>query len=226
MFGGQRPVALADRGEIVGRLHAQNAIGVAVLMNVPLGDRLEPLVRDTEELGDPGEKRELLFVHQAISFGDMEQRVDDIFEHRAELIAGPAHAGEILGIGLEAGDVLAGEIVKPRDVAGLFRRKFEDLPKRFNLGIRDDTVGLGHLRRKRNDGHREGNAPPGFRIAFEHRADRLNDAADHVAGGVTDCAEQPVPERRYLFAGEIEDHAESLTKYTQKKQGVGANTED
>ena len=58
------------------------------------------------------------------------------------------------GIGLEAGDVLLGEIVKPRDVLPFGSRNFEYLLEGAHLIMRDDAVGLGHLGRQRD--HRDG----------------------------------------------------------------------
>ena len=46
MLGRQRPVLLADRRKIVGRLHAENPIRIAVEMDMPFGDHREPFVRD------------------------------------------------------------------------------------------------------------------------------------------------------------------------------------
>ena len=72
------------------------------------------------------------------------------------------------GIGLEAGNVLLGEVVEPRDVALLLGRHGEDLLEGADLVPGDDAVGLRHLGRKRDHGDREGDlAPAKLRIALE-----------------------------------------------------------
>ncbi len=112
-------------------------------MDMPFRDHGKPFFRNREDLGDPRQEGEFLLVHQSVSLGDVEERVDDVFEHRAELVAGAAHIGEVLRIGFETRHILTREIVETRDVAGFLRRELEDLAEGFDLGIGDDTVSLG-----------------------------------------------------------------------------------
>src|SRR3546814_18993074 len=83
---------------------------------------------DPEDLRDPRKKSQFLLMHQPVGLGDMEQAVDDVFEHRAILAAIAAEIGELRGIGLVAGNVLPRQIVEAGGIARLLGRKIEALP--------------------------------------------------------------------------------------------------
>ncbi len=127
--------------------------------------------------GDAVQEAAFALMQQAVGLGDVEQPVEDVLQHRAVRLARAAQAGHALGIGLEAGDVLLGEIVEPRDVAPLGSGDLEDLLEGADLVLRDDAVGLGHLGRQRDHRDREGDAPAQVRIAAEDSAHSLHDAA-------------------------------------------------
>jgi hypothetical protein len=99
-----------------------------------------------------------------------------------------------LCIGLVAGDILLGEIVKPRHIVRLGLRDGEYLLEGAHLFRRHDAVGLGHLRRQCDDSHRKCHLAPGLRIAGKHRAHGLDHArkggGGSFANGVEQAAEQ------------------------------------
>lgn len=92
---------------------------------------------------------------QPVSLGDVEQTIDDAFQHLAIVMAGTAQTGKTLGIGLITGNVLSREIIKTRDVSRFFFGKVENLPESAHLGIVDDTIGLRHLCGECDDCNRE-----------------------------------------------------------------------
>ena len=131
---------------------------------------------------------------------------------------GPAQARKLLRIGLVTRDVLTGEIVEPRNVARLFRRKIEDLAERGNLGFGYDAVRLGHLGRKRDDRHGEGNLAARFRVALECSAYRLDHPGQHTARRVADSAQQTVPTTMLSVHRRNRISCCSMTKSRSKKQ--------
>lgn len=110
------------------------------------------LVIHPEYLSHAPQERKFLLVHRPVGLRDMEEAVDDVFEDRAIPLAGGAERSHFLRIGLVAGNVLAGEIVKPGDVLRLVRGKLEDVAKGAHLGLVHDAVGLRHFRRKGDHG--------------------------------------------------------------------------
>ena len=123
----------------------------------------------------------------------MEEPVDDVFQHWAVLLAGSAERRHLLGIGLVTGNVLAGEIVEPRDVLRLIVGKLEDIAESRHLGLGDDTVGLCHLGGQRDHGDGESHLAAGLRVAFKQRPDRLDNAGKRIARRGDD-AEDAIPE--------------------------------
>ena len=85
---------------------------------------------------------ELALVHGAVGAGDVEEPVEHAFEHRR--IVGE-EARDVARIGVEAGNVLLGEIVDARDVPLLARRDREDAAEGVDLRAAHDAVGLRHL---------------------------------------------------------------------------------
>src|SRR5690606_17611596 len=107
---GKRPAPFYPQHHIgVGRAEIEMARQNTVVMRLI----------DAEYLGDPMQETLLALVHHAVRLGDMEQAVEDIFQHQAVGMAGTAQPRHLPGIGLEAGHVLLGEVEKPRHMARL-----------------------------------------------------------------------------------------------------------
>ena len=65
--------------------------------------------------------------------------------------------GDLFRVALETGHILFGQIEDALHIPHFAWVGMEDSLKSVCLGLRDHAVGLGHLRRQRNDGNREGN---------------------------------------------------------------------
>jgi hypothetical protein len=152
-----------------------------------------------EDIGHIGDEFELLVVNHPVRLGDVEQAVEHILEHGAIGLARAAHARHPLCIGLVAGDILLGEIVKPRHIAGLGLRDREYLLEGAHLFGRHDAVGLGHLRRQRDHSHRKCHLAPGFRIAGKHRAHGFDHAGKGGGGGFANGVEKAAEQRHETF---------------------------
>ena len=173
VVGDQLAVAPPHLVERQSALDAEHDIGIGVAeIDVAGQDALVVRLVDLEDLGDAVQEIALALMQHAVGLGDVEQPVEDILQHRAVLAARAAQPRHPLGIGLEAGDVLLGEVVEPRDVARLVGRHREDLLEGADLVLRDDAVGLRHLGRKRDHGDREGDLAAQLRIAGEERCAR------------------------------------------------------
>ncbi|CCF19887.1 protein of unknown function [Pseudorhizobium banfieldiae] len=145
-------------------------------------------------------------MHQAIGLGDMKQAVDDVLEHRAVLVTTAAEVGELGGIGFEARDVLARQIVEARNVASLFFGKIKDLSERVHFLFGHHAVCLRHLGGECNDGDRERHLAPRLGITFEKCPDCFDHAPERTSGRIADCTEEPIPKGGNLEAGKIEEH--------------------
>ena len=89
--------------------------------------------RDAEDLGDPAQEALLGVVIAAVRDGDVEQALENVLEH-----ARPAaeHPGDARGVGVETGDVLAGEVEHARRRRFVLGRDLEDLAEGRDLGRR------------------------------------------------------------------------------------------
>ena len=130
--------------------------------------------------GDLGEIGKLALVHGAVGAGDVEEPVEHGFQHRR--VVGE-EARDVARIGVEAGDVLLGEIVDAADVPLLARRDREDAAEGVDLRAADDAVGLRHLGRERDHGDGEGGLAADFAVGEigQHRAQPGDGRADRPA---------------------------------------------
>ena len=142
---------------------------------------------------NPREEVQFLLMHSTVGLGDMEEPVDNIFEHRAILIAGHAKRRQLLGIGLIARNVLTGEIVKPGDVLRLVIGKLENIAERRHFSLGDDAVGFCHLGGQRDHGDGKRHLAAGFRITFKQRPHSFDDTGERIARRGDD-AEDAIPE--------------------------------
>ena len=100
-----------------------------------------------------GEIGKLALVHRSVGLGDVEQAVEDVLQHGG--IVGE-QARDVARVGLEAGDVVLGEIVDAADVLLLAGRDGEDAAERVDLRARHHAVGFRHLGGERDHGDGEG----------------------------------------------------------------------
>ena len=135
------------------------------------------LTIDLEDLGDAAQERQFALVHQAIRLGDVEQAVEDVFEHGTVRLAGAAQGRHLPRICLEPGDILAREIIETRHVAPLPLGNRENLLEGAHLILCDDAVRLGHLCRQGDHGDGKRDPAAKLRIALEHRAYGFDDTA-------------------------------------------------
>ena len=163
-------------------------------MDMPRHDRFEVVFGDMEYLSDTAKEGQFPLVDQSIGLGDMEQAVDDAFQHFAIVMAGTAETGQPLGIGLVSGNVLTREIIKTGNVSRFFFGKIEDLAEGAHLGIVNDAVSLRHLGGECDNRDGKGNLAPRLRVPFKEGADGFNHASKRTACRVADCAEQPLPQ--------------------------------
>ncbi|MCH7631265.1 MAG: SDR family oxidoreductase, partial [Proteobacteria bacterium] len=91
-----------------------------------------------------------------IGHGDMKQRPQQILEHRRAV---PEHPGDLPGVGLVSGAVLARHIENPPDIFGLMGGDLKNPLEDIDLLAGDMAVGLGHLGGKRNYADRESDLP-------------------------------------------------------------------
>ncbi len=170
-------------------IDAEDEIGIALLRhNVAAGNAGEGRLRQAEKLRDAPEEIQLALMHHAVGLGDVEQPVDDVFEHLRAL---GEEARDLARIGLEAGDVLFREVEQPRDIALLALRNLEELLEGADLVARHHAVRLRHLGGKGDHGHGKSRMPP-LRRGAERGTQGFADVIDQNAGSwdpVDDIAE-------------------------------------
>ncbi len=106
------------------------------------GNPFEGGVVEAEYPRHLGKVGKLALVHRAIGAGNVEEAVENRFEHLPIAFEEPGHVARI---GVEAGDVALGEVVDAADVALLALRDREDAAEGVDLRARHDAVGLRHL---------------------------------------------------------------------------------
>ena len=92
-------------------------------------------------------------MQHAVRLGDVEQPVDNVFQHLAIFFSRAAKLGHLGGIGFKAGDVLLRQVVKPRHVACLPVGDLEKLLEGGDFVRRDDAISFGHLGGQRDHRH-------------------------------------------------------------------------
>ncbi len=115
---------------------------------------------DLKYLGYAVQELAFPLMDQPVGLGDVEQTIENIFQHHAVRMAGAAQLRHAPCINFEPRDILLGDVVETRHVARLLRGHFEDFLERTHLVLGDDAVGLGHLGRERyhRDGKRDATA--------------------------------------------------------------------
>ncbi len=117
----------------------------------------------------------------AIGLRDLEEAIHDVFEHAR--FAGE-DARDLFRVDLEARGVLARKIEDAPDIGFLLGRRPEGLLKRLHFFFGDDTIGLCHLCRERDDGDGEHRARIGALLQPFHEEqarDRVHQRADRPA---------------------------------------------
>ena len=112
----------------------------------------------------------LALVVAAVGERDVEEPLEDVLEH---LRLVPEHPGDAARIGVEAGDVLAGEVEDAGGGGLVLGRDAEHLAERGDLGDAHQAVGLGHLGAEADDRDREGDAALGGAAALEYGEEAL-----------------------------------------------------
>ncbi len=127
-------------------------------------DLVEGTGRYGEDPGDGAKEPFLALVVAAVGEGDVEQALEDVLEHRGAVAEHRRDAG---GVGVEAGDVLAGEVEDAGGGGLVLAGDLEDPAEGRDLGGADEAVGLGHLGAEADDGDGEGDAALGRAAAIE-----------------------------------------------------------
>ena len=133
----------AGGGEVGVAGEAEHRPGIAAAAFEVAGlDGVEDLGGDAEDAADGGEELLLALVVVAVGERDVEQALEDVGEHLRPVAE---HAGDAGGVGLEAGDVLAGEVEDAGGGGLVLGGDAEDLAEGGDLGDVHQAVGLGHL---------------------------------------------------------------------------------
>ncbi len=164
--------------------HAQDHIRVGQFRREMSGaDAAEFIGRETENFRHPFQERRFARMQHPVGLGDLEQPVENVFQHRRIADEQPR---DLAGIDLEAGDILARHVEHAAHIGFLLRRHAEGALERFQFRLAHHAVGLGHLAGQRD--HRDGEGDAGIGILIDqemtgHRPDQRPDGtADQKAG--------------------------------------------
>src|SRR6476659_3438564 len=116
--------------------------------------KVEFSIRETESLRDLPKEFFFLRVDHPVCFGDVEDTFEHVLKHFA---VAPEHSDEFVSASFIAGYALLGEIEGAGSALHLCIRYLESLFESADLVLRNDAVGLGHFRAKRDhaDGERQ-----------------------------------------------------------------------
>jgi hypothetical protein len=182
----------ADRGEVGVARHAEHQPRVvAPALEVARLDAREGALVDAEPVGDRAQEGLLALVVAAVGEGDLEQALEDVLEH-PRLVA--EHCRDALGVGVEAGDVLAREVEDAGGGGLVGGGDLEHLAEGGDLGRAHEAVGLGHLRPEADDGDGEGDAVLRRAAALEVGKQRLAARDDRGDGFLNAAPERHGPQ--------------------------------
>ena len=155
MLAHQRAMAKLQLGVGNVRVHAEDRVRAARVVDEAGAHAEELAAAEAELLGDDGEERVLVGMQHAVGGGDVEQA----FEQRAQhLRLVGEQARDLAGVDFVAGDVLRGEVEQAAEIRLLLRRDVEHAREGAFLDRQRDAVGLGHLggQRRHRDGEGDG----------------------------------------------------------------------
>ena len=143
--------------------------------------------RKTENVGDTLQKFVLAGMQNAVGRRDLEQAVENVFQHRG---IARKDTRDLSGIALVTGCVAAGEIEEAPHMRLLVRRHAEDAIEGFDFFVTHHAVGLRHLGGERD--HRDGEGDAGLaarrlfvavdqEMARQHAHGRADGTADQKA---------------------------------------------
>ena len=154
----------------------ENEEGIVRHVDVPRPDAREIGLGEAEDFRHAPEEAMFAGVEGIVGLGDVEQRVEHILQHFAARLE---QFGDLPGIGLEARDVLLGEVEDTRDRGQFAIGNVEDLLEGPDLVFRHDAVGLGHLGAQPD--HADGEGDGFFRRRRVAVDDRLQESSHRLA---------------------------------------------